>query len=272
MADPLANLPWQAFLCIVFVCSLEPRCYDGWRDVSSGQPWMISSISTFRSLSKAWWIITVPWPIQSVKSSDAVMRLPGSERTFSNTSSVHTLLSVWDWLHKAAIRGRVGGQRTPSWLQAPWADWLTAFRRIIIANDLSIKLVGIQVGPSESQFPTPTDVHKFNPIPLQGSRFTTTETQRKSWPCEGSGPAKSWTYPREMATPQATTEKRDDANVTTSCFIPSRLLSPLSQHKPLLHQKWHNHQITKQISGSDISIMMRRILTITVIITLKVTF
>lgn len=34
-----------------------------------------------------------------------------------------------------------------------------------------------------------------------------------------------------------------------------------------LHLKWHNHQMIQQISGSDISIMMRRILTITVIIT-----
>lgn len=138
----------RPFYVFVFICSLEAKWYDRWREVSSGKPWIISSISTEVSATEP--DESSQLPSQCNRLGALIQRWNflaqrGAHQTLP--PYIHSFqLLVWDWLLNAATRGKTGGQRTPSWLL--WrTDWHLVVQSWVV--DLSIRLFGLQVGHSE---------------------------------------------------------------------------------------------------------------------------
>lgn len=122
----------QAFLdrpsyVFVFICSLEAKWYDRWREVSSGKPWIISSISTEVSATEP--DESSQLPSQCNRLGALIQRWNflaqrGAHQTLP--PYIHSfLLLVWDWLLNAATRGKADS------ILAPVADWLTSCCQIM---------------------------------------------------------------------------------------------------------------------------------------------
>lgn len=216
----------QAFLdrpsyVFVFICSLEAKWYDRWREVSSGKPWIISSISTEVSATEP--DESSQLPSQCNRLGALIQRWNflaqrGAHQTLP--PYIHSfLLLVWDWLLNAATRGKADS------ILAPVADWLTSCCQIM--RWWSFRQVVWHTG--RAFWIKFSNAHQYRQM-CTSSTHQTSEGYflPLQWHRESHGHVKRVTEPKADPVlggwpPSRPLQKRENTTITASLF-----LSPLS--------------------------------------------